>query len=260
MKSILLIISIVVFIFYNLNLNFNIDLFSNIDDKIIIIIPYRDRKDELLKYIYNMKKILNYQKVNFEILIVEQSNRKKFNKGKLNNIGFIESLKKNNKYNKFLFNDVDNYPLKKNLIDYNIKPKGFHHYFGFKHCLGGFFMVDKYNFRKSNGYSNKFWGWGGEDTDLQDRVNIKNIPIYRDKFILRKEQIKNNVFLINDPKSEYTEEERLNHSNLKLRNKMKKKYKFNSENIKKDGLTNCKYNILKSEKMENNIKKITVSI
>ena len=258
MKSIFLIILIVVFIFYNLN--FNIDSFSNIDEKLIIIIPYRDREKELLKYIYNMKKILNYQNINFEILIVEQSHGKKFNKGKLNNIGFIESLKKNNKYNRFLFNDVDNYPLKKNLIDYNIKPQGFHHYFGFKHCLGGFFIVDKFNFIKSNGYSNSFWGWGGEDTDLQSRVNIKNIPIFRDNFILRKEQIKNNVFLINDPIDKISKFKKLNHNNTNLRNKLKINYSFNPNNIKKDGLTNCNYNILQSEILESNVNKIIVDI
>ena len=68
MKLLLVIIFTLIYIFYNFN--FNIESFSNINEELIIIIPYRDRKKELVKYILNMKKILNYQNVKFEILVV----------------------------------------------------------------------------------------------------------------------------------------------------------------------------------------------
>ena len=34
-------------------------------------------------------------------------------------------------------------------------------------------------FKKVNGYSNKFWGWGGEDDDMTNRLKQKNLNISR---------------------------------------------------------------------------------
>ena len=62
---------------------------------------------------------------------------------KINNIGFIESLKSYPNIDKILFNDVDNYPLKKDIIDYTFIPKGVHHLFGRPKVLGGFFIISK---------------------------------------------------------------------------------------------------------------------
>ena len=121
-------------------------------------------------------------------------------------------------------------------------------------------MVDKSNFIKTNGFSNKFWDWGGEDTDLQNRANIKNIPINRDNFVLRREQIKKNLFIIADPKNHTSKAKKLNHGNSNLRNILKKKYDLNKNNIKKDGITTCKYNVIKSEILEKNVNKIIVDI
>lgn len=30
-----------------------------------------------------------------------------------------------------------------------------------------------------NGFSNQFWGWGGEDDDMWNRVSSKNLTVYR---------------------------------------------------------------------------------
>ena len=92
--------------------------------------------------------IFNYQNINYRIFIIEQSKNKRFNKGKINNIGFLEALKENKNYERFLFNDVDNYPLDKNLINYNTKVNNVNHFFGNKKWLGGFFMINKNIFQK----------------------------------------------------------------------------------------------------------------
>ena len=36
-------------------------------------------------------------------------------------------------------------------------------------------------FRKLNGYSNLFWGWGGEDDDMSKRIHINRLKIQRYK-------------------------------------------------------------------------------
>ena len=34
---------------------------------------------------------------------------------------------------------------------------------------------------KVNGFSNRFWGWGGEDDDLFYRILAQHPPFYREK-------------------------------------------------------------------------------
>ena len=34
-------------------------------------------------------------------------------------------------------------------------------------------------FKQINGFSNLFYGWGGEDDDLFNRIKAKNISVYR---------------------------------------------------------------------------------
>ncbi len=39
--------------------------------------------------------------------------------------------------------------------------------------------LSKEQFEDVNGFSNKFYGWGGEDDDLYHRVSKKNYPVFR---------------------------------------------------------------------------------
>ena len=47
--------------------------------------------------------------------------------------------------------------------------------------LAGVALMRKWHFEAANGYSNKYWGWGYEDTDLAKRLEAVGLPIgYRD--------------------------------------------------------------------------------
>ena len=46
-------------------------------------------------------------------------------------------------------------------------------------------MTNGTTFKKINGYSNKYNGWGYEDTDLQNRILYQSVKINREKFWLR---------------------------------------------------------------------------
>ena len=231
-----------------------------IDSKLVVILPIRDRDSELNEYLNRMIPIFNKQDIDYKIYIVEQSNSEKFNKAKLNNIGFLESIKTDKLYNRYLFNDIDNYPIHE-VILYKTDLEDIHHFFGFDHCLGGFFTISKYNFIKMNGYSNQFWGWGGEDTDLQHRAEVCKIKINRDQKISRfnKYGIQEQT-LINDPIiNEY--EKRINSKfNNTLKFKKKKLYQKNIDNLKKDGLNTCKYKILHEHSLTPKITRLLVSI
>ena len=120
---------------------------------------------------------------NWEILIINQSDEKPFNRAKLLNVGFKES--ESSDY--FCFHDVDMLPIES---DYSICQGPTHmateaEQFGWKLPYEGYFggvtMFDKESFIKINGYSNDYWGWGAEDDDVLARCQIMGVPIFRRK-------------------------------------------------------------------------------
>jgi len=44
---------------------------------------------------------------------------------------------------------------------------------------GGVTELTKEQFELVNGYSNSFWGWGGEDDDMFNRITAKKMSIMR---------------------------------------------------------------------------------
>ena len=83
--------------------------------KVAIVVPFRDlhveqnRKKHLDKFIPAMINFLKPSSVPFHIFIIEQSDdNRKFNRGKLLNIGFDIALKEN--FNIVIFHDVDLIP------------------------------------------------------------------------------------------------------------------------------------------------------
>ena len=148
-------------------------------NKLGIIIPYRDRPEHLKKFIPHINNFLN-NKLDYEILLVEQDDKKSFNRGKLLNIG-AEILKNNCNY--FCFHDIDMLPASET-CDYSIvegvcKLSYFVSQFNFiprpPDELGGVTLIDKKSFFLVNGYNNNYWGWGVEDNDFALRCKIKNI-------------------------------------------------------------------------------------
>ena len=81
------------------------------EQKIAIIIPYRDRLSNLKSFLTNMHPFLINQNLTYGIYLIEPLANLTFNRGLLMNIGFIESLKdSNNLWDCFFFHDVDMLP------------------------------------------------------------------------------------------------------------------------------------------------------
>jgi len=153
--------------------------------KMALIIPYRNREEHLKEFIPAMKKHLDNQNIDYEIIIVEQSHDNVFNRAKLLNIGVLNSSD-DREY--FVFHDVDFIPAN---IDYRycnhtVKPfkyvtdedKGGYREYG-ETILGGVTMIPKTIFLDINGYSNEYWQWGKEDDDLLFRQLFKGyVPLY----------------------------------------------------------------------------------
>ena len=160
-------------------------------NKIGIVVPYRNRREHLNHFIPTITSHLKNQKIDYEVIIVEQADDKPFNRGKLLNIG-VERAKKL-KCNYVALHDVDMLPHED--VDYSIvdRPTHLATKFTSDHkekrvifdgYFGGVTLFPIMDYYKVNGYSNEYWGWGYEDDDLLFRCkenlfdfNTKQTPI-----------------------------------------------------------------------------------
>ncbi len=54
-----------------------------------------------------------------------------------------------------------------------------HYELPYNNLVGGVLAVNTDAFRKINGYSNLFWGWGGEDDDFYLRLTNAGFKVQR---------------------------------------------------------------------------------
>jgi predicted glycosyltransferase involved in capsule biosynthesis len=158
------------------------------NNKLGIVIPYRNRYEQLLIFKKSIISYLKNKDIDFELIIVEQDNAKEFNRGKLLNVGFTYAKKL--KCNYVVFHDVDMLPVD---VDYSysdiplqlannfISEDGFSRLL-FDEYFGGVTMFSVEDFETINGYSNEYWGWGYEDNDLLFRCKQYNLPLELKEF------------------------------------------------------------------------------
>ncbi len=163
--------------------------------KLGIIVPYRNRETHLNKFISETKNYLKSKQIDSEIIIVEQSDDKPFNRGKLLNVGYIKAKELGCDY--IVFHDVDMIPID---VDYSYSEVPLHlatkfeleyekaKNLEFDDYFGGVTMMSNKIFEKVNGYSNLYWGWGFEDDDLLFRCAEKGIIL--DRKVIGKKEVK----------------------------------------------------------------------
>jgi hypothetical protein len=161
---------------------------------VAIIVPYRDihasqkRAAHLAKFIPHMnaflaKLVQKGRLSDYHIYIVEQSDDgRKFNRGKLLNVGFDMARKTNVHHDVFIFHDVDLLPQEDLEGAYSHFPKTPYHiarvwdrYANNPKYFGGVVSFSPSDYKRINGYPNTFWGWGGEDDELQKRCEKLDI-------------------------------------------------------------------------------------
>ncbi|XP_014357722.2 beta-1,4-N-acetylgalactosaminyltransferase bre-4-like [Papilio machaon] len=156
--------------------------------RVAIIVPYRDREQHLAVFLNHIHPFLMKQQIEYGIFIVEQYGNKAFNRAKLMNVGFVESQKqKAGGWQCFIFHDIDLLPLdQRNLYHCPEQPRHmsalidkFHYKLPYKDIFGGVSAMTVEQFTKVNGFSNKYWGWGGEDDDMFRRLNKMNYHLTR---------------------------------------------------------------------------------
>ncbi len=169
--------------------------------KTTVIIPYRDRKEHLLKLLDQFEKLNVFP--NSEIIVVEQNDQEKFRKSSLLNIGAINCTG-----DILVFHDVDYLPSHENsysgysrpldevflpvktvsFVDMELNekpeeevPSGYRH---FKNGVdndffGGVVIMSKNHFGMINGFNPLYIGWGLEDADIKKRLDNSKIEYER---------------------------------------------------------------------------------
>ncbi len=144
--------------------------------KLGVIVPYRKRPGHLRKFRQSIESYLKDQ--DYELIVVEQADDLPFNRGKLLNIGFEYAVRQQCDY--VVFHDVDMLPVD---VDYSYSDVPIHLATGFTNSdreifdtyFGGVTLFPVDLFKKVNGYSNEYWGWGFEDDDLLMRLTEQHI-------------------------------------------------------------------------------------
>lgn len=158
---------------------------------IAIIIPYRDehkeqnRSGQLEMFITFIREYL--RDYDFHIYIIEQSvDGRLFNRGALLNAGYVIALN-NQKYDNFIFHDVDLLPGDELRPFYTTPPKrgivyhiaGVWKRYSGSTFFGGVVAFRGADFETTNGFPNTYWGWGGEDDKLRERAKNCQFKIVR---------------------------------------------------------------------------------
>uniref|UniRef100_A0A1B6D717 Beta-1,4-N-acetylgalactosaminyltransferase n=1 Tax=Clastoptera arizonana TaxID=38151 RepID=A0A1B6D717_9HEMI len=155
-------------------------------DRVAIIIPYRNREVHLYIFLKNIHPMLQRQQIDYGIFIIEQAGEGPFNRAMLMNIGFKEASQLR-KFDCFIFHDVDLLPEDdRNLYTCPEQPRHmsvaidvFGYNLPYNNLFGGVSAMTKSQFEKVNGFSNLFWGWGGEDDDMSSRIRAAGLHISR---------------------------------------------------------------------------------
>lgn len=119
--------------------------------------------------------------VDYRVLVIEQcEDGQLFNRGKLLNVGF--ALRPRG-CQSCVFHDVDLVPCDTLVRHYLSRPGVYHlgarwnRYNDNPRYLGGVLQVEASVFEAVNGFPNTFWGWGGEDDALYERLQRHRQPI-----------------------------------------------------------------------------------
>ncbi len=131
-----------------------------------VVVPFRNRHRHLHTWI---KEVRDKMPSDTECIVVEQVDARKFNRGLLLNVGYNESSR-----SRVIFHDCDLIP-DRDLLQLYSSPwpapvvhfgHRFSRYNNSKRYFGGVtgFVRDSFP-----GFSNKYFGWGGEDDSLYNR-------------------------------------------------------------------------------------------
>ncbi|KAM3624346.1 uncharacterized protein V6R79_022254 [Siganus canaliculatus] len=209
--------------------------------KVAIIIPFRNRSEHLKYWLHYLHPILQRQQLDYGVYVINQDGEESFNRAKLMNVGYAESLKEYD-YNCFVFSDVDLVPMDdRNTYSCFSQPRhlsAFVDKHGFRlpyaQIFGGVSAMSKDQYLKINGFPNNYWGWGGEDDDVSNRLKCKGMSISRPNSVTGKYRM-------------------IRHQRDKHNESNPRRFKQitnTKETMNQDGINSLSYKVVKVEKFD----------
>ena len=202
----------------------------------IVLVSYRARgvqsfrRNQLEKTIQNFKTFFEKNKIEYRVVIAEQNNDKKFNRGLLLNVAFLESEKSFTFPKKYIHMNADynfnlSHKFPKEIMEFHT---GFMELFRVNApVLGSACVFDGESYKKTNGFPNDIEGWGGDDWAILHRIQQNDIPLSSPEGLL------NNNFIIEE-EIPFQNDQSHNRNNIALA----KRNDFTS-----NGLNSIDYNI-----------------
>lgn len=135
---------------------------SNSEDnshKLAVLVPFRNRFEELMEFVPHMHSFLKNASVNHRILVVNQADKLRFNRAALINIGYLLSIAD---CDYLVMHDVDLLPLNPALSYqypdnhvFHLAAPHLHPLYHYKTFVGGILLLTHQHFKQVNGLSNR---------------------------------------------------------------------------------------------------------
>lgn len=154
--------------------------------RVAVIVPFRDRQLHLRTLLAVLHPMLQRQQLYYTVFVVEQEEPAVFNKASLMNVGFTEARAFAD-FDCFIFHDVDMLPQDDRNF-YVCSPQPRHvgafvdkwkYKLPYPGLFGGVTAFRQSHFERTNGFSNSYYGWGGEDDDMYNRIKAQNMTVVR---------------------------------------------------------------------------------
>ncbi|XP_063385071.1 beta-1,4-galactosyltransferase 3 [Cydia fagiglandana] len=146
-----------------------------------IVVPYRDRAEQLRGFLIYMHMFLRRQLIHYRIFVIEQVDSRPFNRAKLMNVGAVIAARAG--FPCLVLQDVDLLPLRpaniyactKNPRHLSSSIDKFRFVLPYLDLFGGAIAITTKQYLDINGMSNEYYGWGGEDDDLYIRLEAHGL-------------------------------------------------------------------------------------
>ncbi|CAM9161981.1 unnamed protein product, partial [Lampetra fluviatilis] len=166
--------------------------------RVAIIIPFLVGEFHLSFWLRYVHPMLQRQQIEYRVYLINQHGEETFNKAKLMNVGYVEASRDGD-FDCFIFHDVDLIPMNDhNLYRCYEQPRHlsprhlsvavdkFKFKLPYTGIFGGVSGLSREQFLKINGFPNSYWGWGGEDDDIYNRVIMSGMEIHRPRLRIGK--------------------------------------------------------------------------
>ncbi len=208
----------------------------------IVVIPYRNRLDDLEKFKKVLPNCFAAQGVRALFVVAEQADALPFNRGKVINAAWDICLGRFSSARGFYFHDVDVWPVTPTGLYYGLPEENqaihiygigdiqkpdiiYYSYGGTVGCLSRDAVLT------TNGFPNDFWSWGAEDNVLGLRIHEKGVRIdlSHKKYRGRTADVEENM----------KSERNYDHYSLNV-----KKLHTRATEVVENGISNCRYRLV----------------